>query len=180
MLRSPVIITLIKHWKEDKILLGRNRSWPAGFYSCLAGFCESVFRLSFSTFANMECRGGESLEEATAREIYEESGIRVKDVKYHSSQPWPYPASLMFGTVCTAEEGEIRTDLGQSSLHATQHDLNTTTTDNELESARWVSREYVQDALKLRTTLSRHETSKFDMTEDGKPKAKAADLPDVS
>ena len=127
MLRSPVIITLIKHWKEDKILLGRNRSWPAGFYSCLAGFCESVSHLSSSTFANMKCRGGESLEEATAREIYEESGIRVKDVKYHSSQPWPYPASLMFGTVCTAEEGEIRTDLGQSSLHAMQQDLSTCT-----------------------------------------------------
>lgn len=53
-------------------------------------------------------------------------------------------------------------------------------TDNELESARWVSREYVQDALKLRTTLSRHETSKFDMAEDGKPRQSAADLPDVS
>jgi len=140
---DPVIICLVKHWKDDSILLGRNKSWPAGFYSCLAGFCE----------------GGESLEEAVIREIYEESGIKVKDVKFHSSQPWPYPASLMFGMVATAEEGTVRLDL-----------------DNELENARFISREYVQDALNMRTTLSRHEASKFDLAED--TKGENATVPD--
>jgi len=141
---DPVIICLVKHWKDDSILLGRNKSWPAGFYSCLAGFCE----------------GGESLEEAVVREIYEESGIRVTNVKFHSSQPWPYPASLMFGMTAVAQEGTVRLDL-----------------DNELENARFISREYVQDALNLRTTLSRHETSKFDLAEEHQQN-KSTDVPD--
>lgn len=58
----------------EKILLGRQRKWPKGFYSCLAGFLEP----------------GESLEEAVRREIFEEAGIHVGHVTYHSSQPWPF------------------------------------------------------------------------------------------
>lgn len=55
-----------------ELLLGRNKSWPAGFFSCLAGFTEP----------------GESIEESVKREVWEEAGVRVSDVSYHSSQPW--------------------------------------------------------------------------------------------
>lgn len=58
----------------EGVLLGRQKKWPKGFYSCLAGFLEP----------------GESLEEAVRREIYEESGVSVGKVTYHSSQPWPF------------------------------------------------------------------------------------------
>jgi NAD+ diphosphatase len=58
----------------EKILLGRQKKWPPGFYSCLAGFLEPA----------------ESLEEAVRREIFEESGVEVGKVVYHSSQPWPF------------------------------------------------------------------------------------------
>jgi NAD+ diphosphatase len=64
----------VLHPTEDKILLGRNKSWPKGFVSCLAGFIEP----------------GESIEEAVKREVWEEAGIRCKEVYYGSSQPWPY------------------------------------------------------------------------------------------
>lgn len=59
---------------NERLLLGRQRKWPKGFYSCLAGFLEP----------------GESLEEAVRREIFEESGVHVGQVTYHSSQPWPF------------------------------------------------------------------------------------------
>jgi NAD+ diphosphatase len=81
----------------EKILLGRQKKWPPGFYSCLAGFLEP----------------GESLEEAVRREIHEESGVGVGKVTYHSSQPWPFPANLMMGAIGHAIEGQdsIRLDL---------------------------------------------------------------------
>jgi 8-oxo-dGTP pyrophosphatase MutT (NUDIX family) len=69
---DPVIIVAVLHPTEDKILLGRQKSWPKGMYSCLAGFIEA----------------GESLEEAVRREVREESGVVVEGVMYHSSQPW--------------------------------------------------------------------------------------------
>ena len=75
----------------SKILLGRQKAWPAYFYSCLAGFLEP----------------GESVEEAVRRETWEESGVTVGRVVVHSTQPWPYPASLMIGCVGQATpEGE--------------------------------------------------------------------------
>ena len=67
----------------DKVLLGRKRRWPEHMFSCLAGFLEP----------------GESIEDAVRREAWEESGVRVGRVVVHSSQPWPYPASLMIGCV---------------------------------------------------------------------------------
>jgi NAD+ diphosphatase len=81
----------------ERILLGRQKKWPKGFYSCLAGFLEP----------------GESLEEAVRREIHEESGVGVGKVTYHSSQPWPFPANLMMGAIGQAIEGKdsIRLDL---------------------------------------------------------------------
>lgn len=68
---DPVVIMAVLSPDNEKILLGRQRSWPARFYSCLAGFIES----------------GESLEEAVRREVYEEAGIVIGEVGYHSSQP---------------------------------------------------------------------------------------------
>lgn len=100
----------------DRVLLGRQAIWPQGMYSCLAGFVEP----------------GESLEEAARREVKEESGIRLGHVMYHSSQPWPFPNSLMIG--CHAE--------------ALNEEPNVTLEDKELEDARWFSRSQVLDALK--------------------------------
>ena len=76
---DPVVFMLVTD--GDRALLGRQAQWPAGRYSALAGFVEP----------------GESLEEAVAREVREEAGVRVADVRYRSSQPWPFPSSLMLG-----------------------------------------------------------------------------------
>ena len=75
-------------------LLGRQNRWVEGMYSTLAGFVEP----------------GESLEEAVAREVMEESGIRVTDVRYKASQPWPFPSSLMLGFRATARTTAITVD----------------------------------------------------------------------
>ncbi|MCW2284141.1 NAD+ diphosphatase [Rhodoblastus acidophilus] len=80
---DPVVIVLVTH--GDSCLMGRQKQFPAGMYSCLAGF--------------VEC--GETIEEAARREIFEESGVRLGAVKILASQPWPFPASLMIG--CRAE-----------------------------------------------------------------------------
>ncbi len=85
---DPVVIMLVTD--GDRALLGRQPTWPAGRYSALAGFVEP----------------GESLEEAAAREVREESGVRVEDVRYRSSQPWPFPASLMLGFTARRAGGE--------------------------------------------------------------------------
>ncbi|MFN6952220.1 MAG: NAD(+) diphosphatase [Albidovulum sp.] len=76
---DPVVIMLIT--KGDRALLGRSPGWPAGMYSCLAGFMEP----------------GETVEAAVRREVLEETGVEVGPVRYLASQPWPYPASLMIG-----------------------------------------------------------------------------------
>lgn len=81
---DPAIIVLVTH--ADQALLGRQPSWPPGRYSTIAGFVEP----------------GESLEDAVAREVLEETGVVVDEVHYQSSQPWPFPASLMLGFRATA------------------------------------------------------------------------------
>lgn len=111
---DAVIIMGIISEDGDKLLLGRQKAWPKGMYSCLAGFIEP----------------GESLEEAVRREVWEESGIQVGRVQYHSSQPWPFPSNLMIGTIGQALPGS-KIDLGN---------------DPELEDARWFSREEIRDA----------------------------------
>lgn len=70
----------------QRILLGRQKSWPPYWYSTLAGFCEP----------------GESVEEAVRREVWEESGVLLGRVVIHSTQPWPYPANLMIGAIAQA------------------------------------------------------------------------------
>jgi NAD+ diphosphatase len=90
---SPAVITLVE--RGDEVLLARGVNFPAAFYSTLAGFVEP----------------GESLEEAVEREIFEEVGVRVKDVTYFGSQPWPFPHSLMIGFRAYYESGEIHIDV---------------------------------------------------------------------
>ena len=98
---SPCIITLI--YDEDNILLGRSKFFPPNMYSTLAGFIEA----------------GENAEEALIREVKEEVNVEIANIKYFSSQSWPFPAQLMLGYFCQYKKGEII--------------LN----DAELEDARW-------------------------------------------
>lgn len=124
---DPAVIMLVHD--GDRCVLGRQHAWPAGMHSTLAGFVEP----------------GESLEEAVAREVFEEVGLAVKDVVYHSSQPWPFPSSIMLGFFAST----------------TQHDLKVDP--NELESAAWFTREELSnspedDSLRLprRDSIARH------------------------
>jgi NAD+ diphosphatase len=96
---DPAVIMLVHD--GQRCLLGRKPGWPAGMHSTLAGFVEP----------------GESLEEAVAREVFEEAGIRVDEVIYHSSQPWPFPASLMLGFHARARSTAITVD-GEELEHA--------------------------------------------------------------
>jgi NAD+ diphosphatase len=102
---DPVVIMLITH--GNSVLMGRSPGWPEGMYSLLAGFVEP----------------GETLEAAVRREVFEEAGVRVGAVEYLSSQPWPFPASLMFGCRGIATSREITID------------------PVEIEDAIWVTRE---------------------------------------
>jgi NAD+ diphosphatase len=87
---DPAIIVIVT-WR-DACLLGRQASWPPGRYSTLAGFVEP----------------GETLEDAVRREVREEAGVEVVDCDYHSSQPWPFPSSLMLGFTARADDPSIR------------------------------------------------------------------------
>jgi NAD+ diphosphatase len=89
---SPAVIVAVV--KGDKLLLARARRFPPGFYSVLAGYVEP----------------GETLEECVAREVREETGIEVKNLRYFASQPWPFPHSLMVAFTAEHAGGEIRID----------------------------------------------------------------------
>lgn len=89
---SPAVIVLIE--RGDRLLLARSARFPGRFFSILAGFVEP----------------GEGLEAAVRREVMEETGIGVKEIRYFGSQPWPFPDSLMIGFVAQYESGEIRVD----------------------------------------------------------------------
>lgn len=108
---DPVVIMLAIH--DDHVLLGRQPRFPPGSYSALAGFVEV----------------GESIEEAVTRELREEAGIIVHNVRYVASQPWPFPSSLMIGCFADAQSPELNLDT------------------QELEDAFWASRQEVRDAL---------------------------------
>ena len=107
---DPVVIMLITH--GNACLMGRSPGWPEGMYSCLAGFVEP----------------GETIEAAVRRETLEEAGVEVGRVDYLSSQPWPFPASLMIG--CHG--------------HATTADI--TIDPEEIDDALWVTREDMLEA----------------------------------
>jgi len=106
---DPVVIMLIT--RGNTVLVGRSHGWPEGMYSLLAGFVEP----------------GETIEAAVRREVFEETGIGVGAVEYLSSQPWPFPSSLMLGCRGDALCDEIRIDR------------------NELDDAVWVTREEMMD-----------------------------------
>lgn len=107
---DPVVIMLVTH--GNNILLGRSHGWPDKMYSCLAGFMEP----------------GESIEAAVQREVLEETSILVKNVRYLTSQPWPFPSSLMIGCVAEALSKKVLID------------------PKEIENALWVSREEMLEA----------------------------------
>jgi NAD+ diphosphatase len=111
---DPVVIMLITH--GNSVLMGRSPGWPAGMFSLLAGFVEP----------------GETLEAAVRREVFEEAGVRVGQVDYLASQPWPFPASLMFGCHGRAVSAAITID------------------PVEIEAAMWVDREEMMDAFEGR------------------------------
>ena len=102
---DPVVIMLITH--GNSVLVGRSPGWPEGMFSLLAGFVEP----------------GETLEAGVRREVFEEVGVEVGAVSYLASQPWPFPASLMFG--CAGEA--LTTELNIDPV--------------EIEDAMWVSKE---------------------------------------
>ena len=115
---DPAVIMLVHD--DERILLARSAAWPAGRVSILAGFVEV----------------GESLEQAVAREVYEEVGLRVRDCRYLGSQPWPMPRSLMLGFFARADEGqELRVD------------------GHEIKSAHWYTREELLTAAESGETL---------------------------
>ena len=102
---DPVAIMLAVH--DGKCLLGRQAAWPKGMFSALAGFLEP----------------GETIEEACARELKEEAGLTATTVRYHSSQPWPWPSSLMMGLIAEVDGADAAPD------------------QTELEEVRWFSKE---------------------------------------
>jgi NAD+ diphosphatase len=108
---DPVVIMIAEH--DGRALLGRQAAWPQGRYSALAGFVEP----------------GESIEEAVAREVHEEAGVRVRAVRYVASQPWPFPSQLMIACVAEAEDDALTLDT------------------TEIEDAIWVPRAEVRAVL---------------------------------
>lgn len=122
---DPAIIVLVND--GERCLLGRQDGWPEGRYSTIAGFVEP----------------GESLEDAVRREVFEETNIRVAAVRYHSSQPWPFPSSLMLGFMAEADANvpqEIRMN------------------DGELEDVRWFTRKELRSGfpkLPFRVSIAR-------------------------
>ena len=115
---NPVVIMLVV--RGERCLLGRQAAWPRGMFSTLAGFVET----------------GETIEEAVRREVREESGIEVGEVTYHSSQPWPFPSSLMIGCIAEALSEDIVID------------------PHEIDDARWFPRETVLRACRGETDAS--------------------------
>jgi len=118
---DPVVIML--PLLGDRCLVGRNKRFPPGFYSAFAGFVEP----------------GETMEEAVRRELMEEVNLKVGAVRYHATQPWPFPSSLMLGCYADAQAADFRTD------------------GHEIEDARWLTKDEararlankIEDAMKL-------------------------------
>jgi NAD+ diphosphatase len=124
---DPAVIMLV-HDGADRVILGRQAVWPPGRFSILAGFVEP----------------GESAESAVAREVAEEVGLQVSDVRYVGSQPWPFPQSLMLGFIAQADGAtELRLD------------------PDEIEEARWFTRDELRSgagprALPPPVSIARH------------------------
>ncbi|MEX2647535.1 MAG: NAD(+) diphosphatase, partial [Alphaproteobacteria bacterium] len=127
---DPAVIMLVTY--RDRCLLGRQKSWPDPVYSTLAGFVEP----------------GESLEEAVAREVMEEVGVPLSEVVYHSSQPWPFPLSIMLGFSAVAETDRLVID------------------GSEIADAKWLTREDVLNHEALGFRLPRRHSIARHLLED--------------
>lgn len=108
---DPVVIMLAVH--GDRCMVGRQAAWPPRMFSALAGFLEP----------------GESIEEACARELHEEAGLKTASVAYHSTQPWPYPSSLMIGLIAQVEDDDATPD------------------QTELSEVKWLTKQEARDVL---------------------------------
>ena len=113
---DPTLIAAPVSHDAKRVLLGRGKRWPQNYWSCLSGFVEP----------------GESMESATRREVFEESGVRVADVRIYSSQAWPYPSTLLVGTIARCER---------------EADERVSYPEQELEEARWFELGEVERAL---------------------------------
>jgi NAD+ diphosphatase len=133
---DPAVIMLVSHRDaagEERCLLAHSHRFPlVKMYSTLAGFVEP----------------GESLEEAVAREVFEEAGVRVRDVTYHSSQPWPFPSSIMLGFYAVADDPTLTVD------------------GEELQDARWFTRAELRDIDALGLRLPRVDSIARRLIED--------------
>lgn len=110
---DPAVIVLVEH--DNKLLLGSNAMWESGRFSLLAGFVEA----------------GESAEQAVAREVFEESGVRVEEIQYLASQPWPFPRSLMLGY--------------RAKLAIGENPLNLQPDPTEISELRWFTRDELRN-----------------------------------
>lgn len=113
---DPAVIALVMHPDGERVLLGRQPRHPPGMYSCLAGHMEH----------------GESVEDAVRREIGEETGVELSEVRFYSSQPWPFPYTLMLGCIAQASTEALIVDK------------------EELEDAKWVGREQLSAMVQAR------------------------------
>jgi len=119
---------------DERVLLGRQKVWPDGLYSTLAGFVEP----------------GETIEHAVAREVYEEAGIIVKNIIYQYSQPWPFPCSLMLGFTAEASTKSIKlndAELEDAQWFTRNEMLNFEVQGNSLPRKVSVSRRLIDDWL---------------------------------
>eukprot|EP00172_Hildenbrandia_rubra_P001991 Plantae.Rhodophyta-Hildenbrandia_rubra.ctg26351.p1 GENE.Plantae.Rhodophyta-Hildenbrandia_rubra.ctg26351~~Plantae.Rhodophyta-Hildenbrandia_rubra.ctg26351.p1 ORF type:complete len:397 (+),score=53.86 Plantae.Rhodophyta-Hildenbrandia_rubra.ctg26351:132-1322(+) len=117
---DPVAIVLVIDVAGDHCLLGRQERFPPGMYSCLAGFMEH----------------GESVEDTARREVFEESGVRIGRCKYHSSQPWSFPYSLMLGVVAEAVSTQVNID------------------PHEIAEVRWFSRTQIKEMIEAGNAIA--------------------------
>ncbi len=108
---DPVVIMLATH--GEACLVGRGKHFPPGMFSALAGFVEP----------------GETIEEAVRRELMEEASVKVGEVTYYATQPWPFPSSLMIGCFAKAESRDIKVD------------------ENELAEVRWIERSVARELI---------------------------------
>lgn len=115
---APAIIVAVT--KRDKLLLAHNKMFPEGMYSVLAGFVEM----------------GETFEDCVKREVFEEVGIKVHNIKYFGSQPWPFPNSMMIGFTAEYLDGEIKVD------------------NDEIVDAKWFSKEEVKEISRKSISIS--------------------------
>jgi NAD+ diphosphatase len=144
---SPAVIVLIE--RDNRVLLARVKRFATELYSVLAGFVEP----------------GESLEEAVKREVEEEVGIRIKNIRYFGSQPWPFPDSLMIGFTAEYESGEITIDEAEISDAGWFDPDNLPIIPGKISIARQLIDWFVEEKLREKTTALPKKERKYDPLE---------------